>query len=131
MYTYLLPCILIISTVAYFRGTSRANKVARASGGTRSLHSLPSHYGMLTALSGIVPALFIFMVWRIVEDTVITSLMTRSLSPEFLQLSANQLSLVLNKVKNVAFGGFQTHNTTPAIQAAADLYVQPEPGREI
>ncbi len=123
MYTYLLPCILIISTAAYLRGTSRANTVARLSGGIRSLHSLPSHYGMFTALSSIIPALLVFIVWRIMEDMVVTSLVTRSLSIEIQQLSTNELSLVLNEMKNVAFGGFATHNTTPAIQAAADLYI--------
>jgi phosphate transport system permease protein len=123
MYTYLLPCILLISVAAYFWGTSRANTVADISGGIKSLHSLPSHYGMLTALSSVIPALVIFIVWRMMEDTVITSMVTKSLSTQFQQLSSNELSLVLNEMKNVAFGGFQTHNTSPAIQTAADLYM--------
>ena len=123
MYTYLFPCILLISAAAYFWGTSRANSMAEASGGIRSLNSLPSHYGMLTALSSIIPALCIFILWRIFEETVITSMVTKSLPTELLQLSANKLSLVLNEMKNVAFGGFQTNNTSPAVQAAADLYI--------
>lgn len=123
MYTYLLPCILLISVGAYYWGTSRANAVAEASGTIRSLHSLPSHYGMLTALSSAIPALLVFLAWGILEESVLTSLVTRSLPAELRQLSTNQLSLVLNEMKNVAFGGFSTHNTAPAIQAAADLYV--------
>lgn len=123
MYTYLLPCILLISVGAYYWGTSRANAVAEASGGMRSLHSLPSHYGMLTALSSGIPALLVFLAWGILEESVLTSLVTRSLPAELRQLSANELSLVLNEMKNVAFGGFASHNTAPAIQAAADLYV--------
>ncbi|MGB3211785.1 MAG: phosphate ABC transporter permease subunit PstC [Desulforhopalus sp.] len=123
MYTYLLPVILFIAACAYFLGASRANSVAEASGGVRSLHSLPSHYGMFTALSSGIPALMVFLLWRILEGTVVTSMITRSLPAEFLQLSPNELTLVVNEIKNVAFGGFATHNTAPAIQSAADLYV--------
>ena len=39
------------------------------------------------------------------------------------QLTANRLSLVLNEVKNIVFGGFVSDNTSPAIQAAADFYI--------
>jgi len=123
MYTYLLPCILLISVGAYFLGTSRANALAEASGGVRSLHSLPSHYGMFTALNSAIPALLVFATWKILEEYVITSTVTRSLPAEFLQISANELTLVLNEVKNVAFGGFASDNTTQAIQAAANQYV--------
>ena len=66
---------------------------------------------MFTALSSAIPALLVFMVWRILEETIITSLVIKSLPVELQQLSANELSLVLNEMKNVAFGGFATHNT--------------------
>lgn len=123
MYSYLFPTILLISVGAYFLGTSRANIVAAASGGKRSLHSLPSHYGMFTALNSAIPALLVFALWNIMEETVITSSVTKSLPTEFLAISANELTLVLNEVKNVAFGGFSSANTAPAIQAAADRYL--------
>ncbi len=123
MYTYLLPCILLLSAGAYFWGKARAKTIAEASGGMRTLHSLPSHYGMLTALSCGIPALAVFSLWRILEGTIVTSVVVKSLPLELQQLSANQLSLVLNEVKNIVFGGFAAHNADPAIQAAADLYV--------
>jgi len=123
MYTYLLPCILLISAGAYYFGASRANAIAEASGGMRSLHSLPSHYGMFTAMSSCIPALLVFVGWGIVKDSVITSLVTKSLPADLLQLSGNELTLVLNEMKNVALGGFASHNTSPAIQAAANLYI--------
>jgi len=123
MYSYLLPCILLISVAAYFGGTSRANAVADAAGGTRSLHSLPSHYGMFTALSSAIPALLVMLLWRVAEDTVITSMVTGSMPDQFLHLNASHLSLVVNEMKNIALGGFTSHNASPAIQAAADLYL--------
>lgn len=122
MYIFLLPGILVISAGAYFWGTARANSVAEASGGMRALHSLPSHYGMLTALSCAIPALLVLTLWFILEETIVTSLVVKSLPVELQQLSANKLSLVLNEVKNIVFSGFAAHNADPAIQAAADLY---------
>ena len=123
MYTYLLPCILVISVGAYFCGTAHANSVAEASGGMRALHSLPSHYGMLTALSCAIPALLVFTLWLILEGPIVTSLVVKSLPVELQQLSTNRLSLVLNEVRNIVFSGFAAQNADPAIQAAADLYV--------
>ncbi len=123
MYTYLLPCILLISVGAYFGGKARASAIAEVSGGMRSLHSLPSHYGMLTALSCAIPALLVIALWRILEGKIIISLVVKNLPVELQQLSANRLSLVLNEVTNIVFGGFAAHTADPAIQAAADLYV--------
>ena len=123
MYTYLFLCILLIATGAYFWGKGRANTIAEASGGIRTLHSLPSHYGMLTALSWAIPALLVFALWRIFEGTIITALVVKSLPVELQQLSPNRLSLVLNEVRNIVFSGFASHNADPAIQAAADLYI--------
>lgn len=123
MYSYLLPCIAFISVAAYFWGTSRANAVAEAAGGIRSLHSLPSHYGMFTVFSSAIPALAVFILWRFLEETFVISLVTKSLPPELQQLSPNELNLILNEMKNVAYGGFGSHNTAPAVQTAADLYI--------
>ena len=123
MYTYLFPCILVLAVGAYFGGTARANSVAKASGGMRALHSLPSHYGMLSALSCAIPALLVLTLWFILEGTIVTSLVVKSLPVELQQLSANKLSLVLNEVRNIVFSGFAAHNADPAIQTAADLYV--------
>jgi len=42
---------------------------------------------------------------------------------QFMHLSANRLSLVLNEMKNIALGGFTSHNASAAIQTAAELYL--------
>lgn len=124
MYPYIIPCILLLATVAYFLGSHRANSLADSSGGIRSLHSLPSHYGMFTAMCCVVPAAIIFLVYRFFEETIITSVVTQGLPPEMLQLTANELTLVLNEVKNIAFGGFVADGSNPAIQKAAENYVE-------
>lgn len=123
MYPYLIPSILILATVAYFLGSHRAHIIASVSGGVRSLHSLPTHYGMFSAMCCTVPAVVIYALYRFFEESILTSMTTNGLPPEILQLSANELTLVLNEVKNIAFGGFVADGSNPAIQQAADNYL--------
>lgn len=123
MYPYIIPCIVLLTTIAYFLGNNRANRVAASFGGVRSLHSLPTHYGMFSAMCCAVPALIIYVIYRFVEETIISSLVTQGLPPDMLQLSANELTLVLNEVKNIAFGGFVADGSNPAIQQAAENYI--------
>lgn len=122
MYSYLIPCILICTVTAYILGTRRATTLAKLIGEVKYLHSLPAHYGVFTALSSAIPALFIFAIWCFCEDKVIGTLVSRSLPTELLQLSKNELSLVLNEVQNIVFGGFLASSSSDAIQAAAEHY---------
>lgn len=123
MYPYLLPSILLCAITAYFIGTSRANALARDLGGVKQLHSLPTHYGVLTAISCAIPALIVFAGWSFFEDQVISSLVVKALPQELLQQSQNELSLVLNEIKNIAVGGFIAASSDGAIQTAADHYL--------
>lgn len=123
IYNYIIPCILMVSIAVYFLGAKRSRSVAETSGGVESMHSLPTHYGMYAALSCAIPAILIFVCWAIFEDSIISLMVTRSLPDAILRLSASELTLVLNEIKNVAFGGFSAGNSSPAIQAAADHYL--------
>ena len=122
MYHYILPGVLIIGFTAYFLGTRRATALAQSLGGVKELHSLPTHYGVLTAISCVIPALMVFALWSFFEDRIISSFVTRALPADLLQLSQNELTLVLNEAKNIAFGGFAADNSSIAIQTAADNY---------
>ncbi len=122
MYPYLLPSILICAIIAYLAGARRATALAKASGGVKELHSLPIHYGVLTAISCAIPALAVFALWTCFEEKIITIFVTRALPAHLLLLSTNELTLVLNEVKNIAFGGFGADSSSTAIQAAADNY---------
>ena len=59
----------------------------------------------------------------IFEEKIITSMVSGNLPEELLRLSANELSLVINEVKNVAFGGFTATSGNPAIERAAVSYM--------
>jgi phosphate transport system permease protein len=123
IYPYLIPGILALSAGIYGLGLHRARKIASLAGGMRAMHSLPTHYGILAALSGALPALAVLAVWMILEDKIITAMVARQLPEQYLRLSANELSLVINEIKNVAFGGFTATSGNPAIEQAALAYV--------
>ena len=121
-FTYLLPLILLLGLCAYFLGSARAVKVSADRGGIRSLHSLPSHYGALTAVCCVLPALFVYALWHIVEPSVITAMIKQELPAEMLALSANEFSLVLNDIKNIVAGNVFSGGGSEAVQAAAERY---------
>ncbi len=122
LYTFILPCILLLAAGAFFLGKQRASAVAEFSGGIREMHSLPVHYGVFTAMNCLIPALVIFAAYRFSETWLIGSMIIDALPEEFRQLTTNELSLVLNEIKNVAFGGFGAESASPTIQAAAESY---------
>ncbi len=123
IYPYIIPSIFALSAAVYGLGLRRAKKIASYSGGLRQLHSLPSHYGVFAALSCAMPALCLLAAWMIFEEKIITAMVSGNLPEELLRLSANELSLVINEVKNVAFGGFTATSGNPAIEKAAVAYM--------
>ena len=122
IYPYLFPCILLLSVIAYFLGVYRAQRIAATDGGMRALHSLPTHYGMFAAMNCAFPAILIFGAWKFIEGTVISSMVSGYLPPEFLQ-SESAFSLVMNEIKIIALSGAEQHSTNPAIATAAGQYL--------
>lgn len=123
IYSYIIPCLILLSAGAYFWGQHRANQVAVSHGGVKALHSLPTHYGMFTALSCLIPGILVFAVWRIFEDTIISSMIVSGLPETMQQLSANELTLVLNEIKNIAYGGFSDAGARQSVADAAERLV--------
>ena len=124
IYPYLIPGLFLLGTGAYFWGQFRANRVAAMSGGVKEMHSLPTHYGMFTAMSCILPGILVFALWRIFEDTVISSMIISSLPDNLRQLSANELTLVINEIKNIAYGGFSGSNSSQIVIDAAERLIE-------
>ncbi|SDO87170.1 phosphate ABC transporter permease subunit PstC [Desulforhopalus singaporensis] len=126
IYSFTLPVIVFLALAAYFAGYRKALAVAGQSGGIRSLHSLPMHYGLVAAMASALPAITLLAGWHLAEDKVITAIITGELPKQLAQLPASELSLVLNEIKNIAFGGFSAATSSPAIQDAAVRYVELE-----
>ena len=121
-FTTLFLVLLGMSAVAFFLGRRRSLALASEGGGIRALHSLPGHYGMLTALWAGVPALVLVFVWGAVESDVITDMVVQGMPESLRSLPEAQLGLVLNDVRNVVAGNFVPAQVTPEIQQAADRF---------
>ncbi len=124
LYNYLLPFILLLSAGAFLLGRGKAHSIASTEGGVRVLHSLPNHYGTLAALACALPALFLFSIWQMAETPIITSMIVKTLPGNVQQLSTSELSLILNDIRNIVTGNIVSDSANPAIQHAAEQYLQ-------
>ena len=122
----LVLILLILSAVAYQVGRQRSISLVGGIKGARRLHSLPGYYGLLTALWCAVPALLVLAVWHAFDGRIVTDLVVGSMPAEVQQLSDNELSLVLNDVRNVVSGAIPVEMTSPDVQAAAARYIRLE-----
>ena len=114
----LLLMQLLLSVLAFHWGKACAVRVSGAQG--QQLHSLPSYYGYYTALWSALPVLLLILCWSMFESAVITESVLSMLPESMTAGSPEQLSLVVNDVRNVAQG---VTTTDPEIRAAADRYV--------
>jgi phosphate transport system permease protein len=122
LYNYFIPLLFLLTLGAYFSGTSKAIRISRRTSSS-NLHSLPKYYGLLTALVCLLPLLLLFTIWNIAETPIITTIITKNLPPELLNLTTNELSLVLNDIKNIVNGDIVTAQNNLNIQKAADHYL--------
>jgi phosphate transport system permease protein len=117
---YLLSTLLAMSALYYYFGRNRS--LAVADGHTRNLHSLPSYYGFYTALWCGLPALLILAVWIAMQSTVITHLVIAGLPAEIQAEPPEKLALLINNIKNLAYGNIVSETPDPVMQAAAEHY---------
>ena len=100
----LLIALTLLSVGAFWIGKSRSLALVGGSRGVRNLHSLPGHYGLMTALWCALPALVVIAIWLMAQDAIIVRLVTDQLPESVRNLSENDLSLVLNDMRNLVAG---------------------------
>jgi phosphate transport system permease protein len=120
----ILLILAVLAGFAYYLGKQRSLALVGGGRGIRKLHSLPSYYGLLTALWCALPALLIMGLWLAFQDTLITHLVVGKLTAAARDLDASQLNLFLNDVRNVVVGNVPIESTRPEVQAAAAHYSQ-------
>ncbi len=96
----LLVTLVALALFSYVFGKQRALSIAKHN--RRSLHSIPSYYGYMTALWCGLPALLLLFLWLLFETIVIEQLLIASLPADIQSLPSGQLSLVLNDLKLLA-----------------------------
>ncbi|MFM8649434.1 MAG: phosphate ABC transporter permease subunit PstC [Actinomycetota bacterium] len=120
----LLVLIVALSVLAFQLGKSRAIAVVGGQRRIRDLHSLPGHYGLLTAIWCGLPALVVFLAWVLLQDAVITQLVIAQLPAAAQALPESQLALLLNDLRNVVAGNVSPEMVAPETRIAAAQYVQ-------
>jgi phosphate transport system permease protein len=120
----LLIALALLSVGAFWIGKSRSLALVGGSRGVRRLHSLPSHYGLMTALWCALPALAIIGLWLVFQDAIILRLVTTEMPEAVRTLPANELSLVLNDVRNLVAGSVPPQSLNEQVRAAAARYVE-------
>jgi len=120
----LLVAVVAMSIIAFWVGKSRSLQIVGGTRGIRQLHSLPGHYGMLTALWCGLPALLIVGFWLVFQDGLLLRLVSSHLPPEVRALPASQFGLFVNDMRNVIAGNVQASQVSPATAAAAAEYLQ-------
>lgn len=91
-----------VSLAAFFAGRHRALRVGGGPGATRNLHSLPDYYGYFTALWAAIPPALLLLFWKFVEERLVLGLVAARLPEDMATMTAGQLDLFFNTVRNAA-----------------------------
>ncbi len=119
--TFLLAVLFVLTFLGYRLGRGRA--IGRAGGKIANLHSLPTFYGWYVVIWCGLPAILLFLGWIAAEDTVVRLLVQNALPPEILAQRADQLSLAMSNIRNIAYGLVPMERADPALRAAAEHYI--------
>lgn len=118
--TTLLLVLIVMAFVAYQLGMRRSLVVA--GGHSRQLHSLPGYHGSFVALAAFVPAFIVFILWQILQDTILMNMVLGSLPQEISNQASVHLNLFLSNAKSLAEGGLVSGQISSQLQQAADYY---------
>ena len=118
-----LLALLVLTAAAFWIGRGRSLATVGGPRRIRDLHSLPGHYGMLTALWCAVPALLIASLWWLFQDQVLMGLVTSHLPADQRALPPGEFSLLVNDLRNVVAGNATLANVPAATAAAAAEYL--------
>lgn len=114
-----LPALML---GAYYLGRQRSLMLARRQLPARVLHSLPSYYGYFTALWAGIPSLFLLSIWLAIQTPIVTYLVVAELPSSLKQLPKEELNLIVNDVRNLAYGDAVSEIDNADLQAAAKRY---------
>jgi len=121
--SYFLVILLAMASLAYMQGKRRAFSLSGGKTGSESLHSRPGYYGMLTAVWCVLPALLVFGFWMAFSDTILTSLVLKTLPAAMQGLSADQSNLLVNDLRNLVSGHVAARDIDPVLEQAAVQYL--------
>ena len=118
-----LLLIAAMAVLGYWLGKYRSLALVGGGRGIRKLHSLPSYYGLLTALWCAIPCLIVLALWVGFQDRIIVSLVTGGLGSDAPQDHA-ALNLLMNDVRNLASGSVPADSVSEVARNAGATYVR-------
>ena len=100
-----LAVLLLVMALAYRLGLARSLRVAKAAGGARALHSRPVHYGVLAALWCGVPALVVLLMWALMGERVLQTVVAAGLPAGWADgLDDFQVRVLLDRIAAISKG---------------------------
>ncbi len=98
---WLLLILILLGVIGYVVGRARA--VRSAGGNVSDLHSLPNHYGSFVALSVVVPALTVMLIWLLAQPLVLNAIVSTDFPVVAIPENAS-VDLVMSDVRRIAEG---------------------------
>ena len=125
MQTTTLTLILIaMAAGAFYFGRERSLDVATGPKKLLSLHSLPGYYGYYVALWALLPALGVMLLWLVAEPRVVVALVIRNLPDAQQAMSAGELDLLVNNIRNLATGDIVSGDVNAIMRSASERYLE-------
>ena len=120
--TTLVLLLAALAMAAYYFSRQRALALAGGPAKLRRLHSLPEYHGYSAVLFCLLPAVGVLFVWLLLEPRVITALVVRGLPGAQRSLSAGELDLLINNIRNLAVGDIVSVEVDVVLRDAAESY---------
>jgi phosphate transport system permease protein len=102
--TTLILLLAAIAVSAFYLGRSRSLALVGGPRKGSALHSLPGYYGYFTAIWCLLPALAAMLIWISLEARIIVAIVISGLPDAQQALSAGELDLLVNNIRNLAAG---------------------------
>lgn len=102
--TTLILLLGFLAIAAFYLGRGRSLALVGGPGKGMALHSLPGYYGYFVAIWVVLPALVLLLGWVLAEPKIVTALVVNGLPDSYQSLSAGELNLLVNNIRNLASG---------------------------
>lgn len=100
----LVLVLTAMAAMAFYFGRRRSLSIVGGPQNILGLHSLPGYYGYYTAIWCLLPALGLLLLWLAIEPKIIVALLIQTLPDAERSMSAGELNLLINNIRNLAVG---------------------------
>ena len=116
----ILFLIVGLGLFSWFTATGRAKKKSTA---TSRLPALPHYYGLWAVLWTVVPALFLVLIWVLLEQSVIRAIVVADIPQTYLSGVNSDPALIFSMIKNHVQDGVIAESLAAELMPAAEAYV--------